>query len=103
MLTIDASRMTTKSAVASNTSAHQRRSTRRDDPGVVLVSDILRPLIEAALVGQEAAQPGSPDARDRGRPSAWAGCRRRCACGGGDQAGGVGIRDVDGRELFSTA
>jgi hypothetical protein len=40
--------MTTKSAIASNTSAHHRRSTRRDDAGMVVVSDILRPLIETA-------------------------------------------------------
>src|SRR5262249_43379356 len=65
MLTIDASRTTTKSAIASNTSAHQRRSTRRVDAVMLVVIDILRPLIEAALVGQEAARPRSPDAHDR--------------------------------------
>src|SRR5262245_41279340 len=50
MFTIDASRMTTKSAVASNTSAHQRRSARPDLRAMVLVSDILRPVIETAFV-----------------------------------------------------
>src|SRR5262245_42584690 len=79
MLTIDASRTTTKSAIASNTSAHQRRSTRRDDAAMLVVIDILRPLIEMGLVGQEAARLRSPHAHNR--PSAvgiagWFGARR---------------------------
>src|SRR5215471_5950638 len=83
MLTIDASRMTMKSAIASNTSAHQRRSTRRDAAGMVVVSDILRPLIEMGLVGQEAARLRSPDAHDR--PSA-VGLRDRRLVGGARRA-----------------
>jgi hypothetical protein len=51
MFTIDASRMTTKSAIASNTNAHQRRSARPDCGGMVALIGILRPLFETALSG----------------------------------------------------